>query len=137
MKQIVVDTSIVIKWFLPEKGSDKASKLKDEHVRKKIKICSCDLLLYEFVSAFKNYSKMKLSEKDFDFAVETFHSLKLNIYPLSYMDLTELFILSKKLDLTIYDCSYVLLAKKVRTSLYTADKKLFLASKTIASAFLI
>jgi|SRR3989338_7241118 len=137
MRQIVLDTSVVIKWFIPEKGRNKAIALRDDHIKNKIKLCSRDLLLYEFVSSLKNYSKMRLQDKDFAFAVETLQSVKIGIYPLNYADLPELFILAKKLNISIYDCSYLLLAKKLRAPLYTADKKLFLASKSAVASFFI
>lgn len=137
MRKIVVDTSVAIKWFFPENSHDKALKLKNDHLAGKIMICTRDLLLYEFTSSLKNYSPLKIEEKDFNLAASTLQSLRLKICPLEYQELNELFKLSRKLMVSIYDCSYLLLAQKLRTSLYTADKKLFLASKAIISPFFV
>lgn len=137
MKNIVVDTSVIVKWFLPEYGAKSAMKLKDDYLTQKIKICSRDLLLYEFTSAFNNYSKIKLEQKDFMVAVKTLTSLKLTIYPIDYSELMELFSSAKKLAVSIYDCSYLLLAKRLKSPLYTADKKLYLASKKLVTSYLI
>ena len=137
MRQIVLDTSIAIKWFFPENGSGKALRLKRDHVKGKSLLCSRDLLLYEFVSALKNYSPLKIEEKDFKLATAALQAMRLKIYSLEYTELAELFRLSRKVNLSIYDSAYILLAKRLRTSLYTADKKLFLASKTFVRSFLI
>lgn len=137
MKSIVVDTSVVIKWFFPEIGAEKALKLKDDYLKKKILICSRDLLLFEFTSAFRNYSAVKIKPSDFKLAALALQSMNLKIYPLEYQELSTLFDQSKKLKISIYDCSYILLAKKLRSALYTSDKKLFLASKTILSTFFV
>lgn len=136
MKSVVIDTSVVIKWFLPERGGGEALKLRDNLLNKKIKICSRDLLLHEFTSAFKNY-KIKLVQNDFIAAVKILRALKLSLYPLDYSELGELFSISKKLDISIYDCSYLLLARKLKSPLYTADRKLFLGAKRIISAVFI
>lgn len=124
-KQVVIDTSLAIKWFFPEKGAKAANKLRDDHINKKIIICSRDLFLYEFSSAFRNYAGEKIEAGDFQLAVETLTALEIKIYPIEYRELKELFIMSKKLDLSIYDCSFILLAKKISTALFTADKKLY------------
>lgn len=137
MNNIVIDTSVVIKWFLPEQGSRLALKLKDDHLNGKIRICSRELLLYEFASSFKNYSKIKLDPKDFAIAVKTLASLKLAVFPLEYSELGDLYVLAKELNISVYDCSYLLLAKKLKTSLYTADKKLYISAKTVTDPILV
>lgn len=133
MRRIVVDTSVIIKFFFPEKGSDNAIQLRQDHLERKITLYSRDLLLYEFTSALRNYTSVEISSNDFALASQTLASLKLQIIPLDYRELSELFLLSKKLSLSIYDCSYILLAKKLRAPLYTADRKLFQAGKTTVS----
>lgn len=137
MKNAVVDTSVVIKWFLDEEGNKKAQVLKEDHLKKNIRLCTLDLLLYEFTSAFKNYSRVKIEEKEFVLALSSLEQLNLSSYSLGLSELSKLFSLSRKLNLSIYDCSYILLAKKLRSSLYTSDKKLYLASKNIISSYFI
>src|SRR3989344_3240039 len=137
MKRVVIDTSVIIKFFFPENGADHALQLRKDHLEKKITLFSRDLLLYEFTSALRNYTPISIDAKDFSLAVQTLTSLNVQIIPLDYKDLTEVFALSKKLTLSIYDCSYILLAKKLRAPLYTADKKLYQIGKTIVSSFFV
>ncbi len=44
---VVLDTSVVAKWFLEEDGSDRAVKIRDEFLNESIPIAICDLTLYE------------------------------------------------------------------------------------------
>jgi len=137
MKDVVFDTSVAIKWFFPESGEDKALKLKDRHLAGEIRLCTRDLFLYEFASCLKNYTPVKIEKKDFSLAIEGLQAFGLKIYPLEYLELADLFAISSKLDLSVYDCSYLLLAKRLKAPLYTADKKLYLKAKKLATCFLI
>ena len=137
MKNIVFDTSVAIKWFFPEKGKDKAGDLKKSHLQGKISLCTRDLFLYEFTSAFKNYKAIKIEEKDFLLAVCALRSLKLKIYPLEYDELKELFSISRKLQISIYDASFLSLAKRLRAPFYTADKKLYEKGKGFIPVFFV
>ena len=86
MKNVVVDTSVAMKWFFPESGFKKALELKDQHFKKEISICSRDLFLYEFTSAFKNYASQKIEEKDFAIAISALMSLKIKFLPLKFQE---------------------------------------------------
>lgn len=136
-KCVVFDTSVAVKWFFPEDGADKALVLRQRHVNGEITLCTRDLFLYEFTSALKNYHSPKISEKDFLLAREALESLKTSIFPLEYDELKDLFSLSQKLGISVYDCAYILLSQKLSAPLYTADKKLYLAGKKIVKTFLI
>jgi predicted nucleic acid-binding protein len=137
MKNIVVDTSVAMKWFFPETGFKKALELKDKHLKKEISICSRDLFLYEFTSAFKNYSSQKIEEKDFIIAISALMSLKIKLLPLKFQETRGLFKLSRKLDISIYDGSFVLLAQSLKAPLYTSDRKLFIKAKNSTEIILI
>ena len=64
-------------------------------------------------------------------------SLKIKFLPLKFQETKELYLLSRKLDISIYDCSFVLLAIKLKASLYTADKKLFIKAKDSVEIVLV
>jgi len=137
MKNVVIDTSLAIKWFFPEPGFKKALEIKEKHIKGEIVIITRDLFLYEFTSAFKNYSLKKIGEKDFSIAVSAVISLGIKFFPLKHEELEELFFLSRKLNISIYDCSFLLLAKKLRAPFFTADKKLYLKGKIFTKANLV
>lgn len=137
MKNVVVDTSVAMKWFFPESGFKKALELKDKHIKGELLIYSRDLFLYEFISALKNYSSQKIEVKDFSLAVSALMSLKIKLLPLNFQETEDLFLLSRKINISIYDCSFVLLAIKLKAPLYTADKKLYLKGKDYLKMILI
>lgn len=137
MNRVVFDTSVAIKWFFPEKGKTEALKLKDRHLEGKISLCTRDLFLYEFASAFKNYSTVKIEEKDFSLASQAIQSLKIKLASLEFEELGELFSLSRELNISVYDCAYLLLARSLKAPFYTADKKLYNKAKDLVSAFFI
>lgn len=137
MKNVVFDTSVAIKWFFPEKGKNKADDLKKSHLQGKTSLCTRDLFLYEFTSAFKNYKSVRIEEKDFLLAVSALRFLKLKIYPLEYDELKEVFSISLKLQISIYDASFLFLSKRLKAPLYTADKKLCEKGKGFVPVFFV
>ena len=137
MKNIVIDTSVAIKWFFPESGSDKANGLKEKQLKGNISIHTRDLFLYEFTSAFKNYSQPKIDDKDFSFAVTSLNSLNIKYIPLRFQELDDLFSLSARAGISIYDGSFILLAQKLKAPLFTSDKKLYLKCKDFVETMLI
>lgn len=136
-QKVVFDTSVAVKWFFPEDGKDQAMALRKRHIEGQIILCTRDLFLYEFTSALKNYSDPKIIEKDFLLAQKAIESLGITLFPLMYEELSELFSLSRELNISIYDCSFLLLAQKLSSSFYTADKKLYLAGKKTIKTILI
>lgn len=136
-KLAVFDTSVAIKWFFPEDGKDQALALREEHISGKISLVTRDLFLYEFTSAMRNYSDPKIEKSDFLLAQKAIESLKLSIFPFEYEEMSDMFSLSQELGISIYDCSYLLLAQKLSVPFYTADKKLFRAGKKIIKSIFI
>jgi predicted nucleic acid-binding protein len=45
-KEIVVDASVVVKWFAVERGFEKALKLRDTHLRGLARLVAPNLILY-------------------------------------------------------------------------------------------
>ena len=93
MKNVVIDTSVAMKWFFPEPGSKKASELKDNQIKNEIELYSRDLFLYEFTSAFKNYPSQKIEGKDFSLAISALMSLKIKFLPLKFQETEKLYVL--------------------------------------------
>ena len=87
MKNAIIDTSVAMKWFFPEAGSEKALELKDKHIKGELTLYTRDLFLYEFTSAFKNYSVEKIEEKDFSLAVLALTSLNIKLLPLTFQEM--------------------------------------------------
>ena len=50
-KALVLDTSVIMKWYKEEEDSDKALEIRDKCIRGEIQLSAPDLVLYEMVNA--------------------------------------------------------------------------------------
>ena len=122
MKQIVIDASVVVKWFIEEKDSEKAITVRDEFIEGKIDLMSPNLLHYEVLNALK-YSK-KFNNDELKEA-----AISITNYGIIQVALREEYAqkvikIATENDISIYDAAYVGLAEVLNTEIYTADKKL-------------
>ena len=62
MERIVVDASVVVKWFVPEKDTGKALKLRDLYIRGDVELLSPTLLYYEVSNALRHHPYYGLTE---------------------------------------------------------------------------
>ncbi|MCS7115653.1 MAG: type II toxin-antitoxin system VapC family toxin [Candidatus Bathyarchaeota archaeon] len=121
-EKVVLDASVVAKWYLREKYSEQALKLRDEYVSGRIAIAVPALLEYEVLNALKYsgaYSELELMDV----------ARSLNKYGFEYWRLKgklkdETIKIANKYDLTIYDASYLALCTIMKTKFYTSDEEL-------------
>lgn len=127
MSLVVLDASVAVKWFLPEKVETltrEALALMDGCRKKEIQIIVPDLFWVEFASVLRkairrgNYSKDSADAalatmKDLDFP--TVSSLEL---------LEKAFEIAMTFERTVYDSIYVALAVQTQSQLITADEHL-------------
>lgn len=124
MVQLVIDASVVLKWFFdfPEEGDrEKAIKLKNLHVSGKIKLTFPRYAIYEIANAL-TFSKYKLGE---DLILESLDALE-DIKIISYDDrrlIKKAVSFALTYNVTIYDALYLILAKKAKCALVTADER--------------
>lgn len=114
---VVVDTSVVIKWFLPEIDSDKARALRSGEI-----FGAPELIRYEFCNALafkKDVSRETVLE-----AVEVFPTLALQLFTLPPAGFRRVVILAREFQISAYDATFVVLAETLKTQLITADLKL-------------
>ncbi|MHA1667416.1 MAG: type II toxin-antitoxin system VapC family toxin [Candidatus Heimdallarchaeaceae archaeon] len=122
METKVIDTSVLIKWFIKEVKRESALELRDSYLKGEINLIAPDLILYELLNALK-YIKLH-NEEEMKTIFETIMNYDINLH---YMDkelAEEAIKLAKNSDLTIYDSSYLALAKLMDGKLITADEKL-------------
>lgn len=58
----VLDASVIIKWFIVEEDSDKATYLRKEYMKNLTQIAVPDLMLYELTNALR-FNKNITSDK--------------------------------------------------------------------------
>lgn len=120
---IVIDTSVVLKWFLPsEMLADGAMKLRAAH-EVGSQPCACPaLLFYEAANALVTKSHVSL-EQTLEALAELL-STDLLTYPFGEGDYPFAMRLAREHDISVYDASYVALARQLQCEFVTADLKL-------------
>lgn len=121
---IVVDASVVYKWIVDEEGRDtqSARKLRDDYLNGKIQVTAPDILLYEIANIFAY--KTHLTARDGLRAWRSFLLLEIPVTSATPPFITETLKYSQKYGISVYDASYIALAKKRNCFFVTADAKL-------------
>lgn len=125
MRTVVLDASVVMKWFVKDEDDRlQALYLLKQFKSEKIEFIVPDLLFYEVANAIKAFIRAKritfttgsrYLQRLLDLNLLLVHSSEL---------ISQTLKLAHKLDISVYDASYVTLAKSQKLSLYTADRKL-------------
>jgi predicted nucleic acid-binding protein len=123
--KIVVDTSVLIKWF-KTRGEGllaEAKQLREEIERRPIEVHVPALLLYEVGNIF--LLKARLGLPSLDKAVESLEGLPFLVAPPATPLLKRALRLGREFGLTFYDASFLALAVELDCPFVTADQRLF------------
>ena len=121
--ELVVDASIVVKWFVEEEGSEEALEVRDKYIEGEFQIIAPELITFEVLNAL--YFKRLFSEEELVQIAEALEAYSFRLFPLSGEYARKTLEVSFRNGITIYDASYVALAMIRNTMLYTADEKLY------------
>ncbi|MDA4118778.1 MAG: type II toxin-antitoxin system VapC family toxin [Thaumarchaeota archaeon] len=121
-KEYVVDSSVVVKWFLLESGSDIATRLRDDFATGRASLSVPTLLFYEVMNAIRS-SKL-FGEADLAMVAGSLSKYKFGIWRPRGRLLEWTGELSLKEDVTVYDSCYVALAQRLGTKVITEDSEL-------------
>lgn len=121
IKTAAVDASFILAYLLPdEKTPDK--EIFARHNAGEIQFISTYLLPFEVLNSLKFCFKQKrLSQFLAKGLMEKFFDLEIELLPVEFADV---FKLAEKKNLTVYDASYLWLAKNKKVKLQTLDKQL-------------
>lgn len=128
-RELILDASVIAKWFFPEENSEIALKIKDDFISGKVSIIVPHLLYYEVNNILK--TAVKKFRIDPEIAYKAYSAfLELNIISYSTQELmNESLKIAVHSDISSYDASYVALANYLNIPLYTSDKKLIRNAK--------
>lgn len=120
MTVYVIDSSVAVKWYVPETHSDSAAVLLEEGNE----LVAPDLLPAEFGNAlWKKCRRGELSETEVRSIVRAFQAVPLQIH--SSLTLLEGAVeIALQTAHAVYDCLYVALAVALDGTLVTADARL-------------
>jgi len=119
---IVLDASVILKWFLIEENRDIALTLLDRHINEDEQIAIPELLYYEFGNIMA--LKTELLEDKIIEAITFLYRLDLKVISLSQHECIEAIRLSRLYKISVYDASYVVLSNSLGVPFITADEKL-------------
>lgn len=120
MSEIVVDTSVVVKWYIPEQHHEHARALRDEYLDGTVDLAAPALMPFEAINALKysgHYDGDRLEE-----AATSLPEYGINLIP--FNKIGPVAEIATTLEITIYDAAYIALAQKLDTKAYTADGSL-------------
>ena len=125
IKEYVVDTSVMVKWFSESDETDleKALKLRDDFVNNQCLIIIPDLLLYELANALRYQGK--LTQDDVRESINSLIYMELEIRSFDINFLYSALKLAFEYNVTIYDAYFLALAEAAKSHLITADYRFF------------
>lgn len=108
MSELIIDASVIVKWFVKEEWSEETEALRDDYAAGKVDLASSIIMPFEVLNALK-YSGA-FGEDELVEASEILEDLQVTLYELKGDYTRETVKLAMRKGITIYDASYVALA---------------------------
>lgn len=119
---VVVDSSVVAKWFIPSVNTDEALGARGKYVTGELHMVAPYLLLYEVSNALRY--REDISQLQIDEDVETLFRLELDLESPNLRIMLEAVREARNMGISIYEACCVSLAESRGTSLITAEGRL-------------
>lgn len=119
---IVLDASVIIKWFTREEDRENALNYREEFVKGNLDIVVPDLILYEISNALKH--NRAFDRNDVSNAINSLFEMDIEIMVPTRDILNEALRFAFEYGITVYDGSYVAFAKELGCDFITADRKM-------------
>jgi predicted nucleic acid-binding protein len=125
MSKLVVDSSIALKWFLPEADSSIARRILEGYQMGDVVLYAPDLIFAEFANVlWKRQRFQGLLAEDAEAILQAFGQLAVTSIPSERLIHAALKLATRH-ERTVYDMLYVALAVQEACPFVTADHKLF------------
>ena len=118
----LLDTSVVVKWFILEEDSERATSLRQAHVRDELALHAPDILLVELANALR-YSPVA-SAGEIPEALQQIFDLDIAVVRFDLDILVSAVSLGLERDLAVYDAYFLALARALEMPLITADRRM-------------
>lgn len=121
MEKVILDTSVILKWYVQETQSEKANLLLEKYKQGSLSIFIPDIVSLELANAL--YFGARYKGKILEEILTSFYKLDLFVIPLSESVIWGTSKVMEKLSIAIYDALFIYLAEQKQIPLITADKK--------------
>jgi len=128
-EKVVVDASVVAKWFLDEVYSDKSLQLRDEYISGRIRLLTPSLMPFEVLNVLR--SSRVYAKEELIGVVRSLELYGIDLWTLRNEYGSRVAKVAIELDLSVYDASYVALAEIAKASLVTADEEIVSKAKSL------
>jgi len=113
-----------------EAYQENAFKLRQAQASETVNLFAPSILLLEVANTLWKGIKLKrLSEEDCREALEALANASIAIYELEWQRASDVLDIACKLDITVYDATYVFLSEKLGAQLITSDNRLYEKAK--------
>lgn len=133
MARIVVDASVVVKWFLAEADSDAARLLRDDYASDEVDLDAPAVLPFEVLNAVRFGAGLRAGE--LSRVVDMLGRFGIPLHHLEGPFAEVVADLTDTSRLTVYDASYLGLARFLGVPVYTADEAMVRAAPEGVRAF--
>jgi len=124
MPNLVVDSSVAIKWFVPEPYSTPARQLLNDYQSGSLSFIAPDLINAEFGNiVWKKHTFQGLEAGDAQTVMDEFHKITFTLTPTSIL-LEEAYHLAVTHRRTVYDMLYLALSIRESCKFVTADERM-------------
>jgi len=123
VKKVVVDASVVARWYVQEEWSDAAIRVRQDFEKGLIGLVAPYLLFYE-VSNSLRYSS-DLNADDVSEYTMSLIDMQLDTRPLTKEEIEKTVMLAFQFNITMYDAVYFALSQSMGISFLTGDLKLY------------
>ncbi len=121
-KTLVLDASVIVKWYSEEEDTEKALRIRDLFLKNKFNIMVPDLMFYEIANVVR-YAR-GIVDKEKEAILNNIVLLNLDVVSVSRHNLIKSLSLALKYDITVYDAVYLVIASQKKAVYVTADEKL-------------
>jgi predicted nucleic acid-binding protein len=127
---IVLDASVILKWIFPDEPDRvKSLQYKEAHVKGVEIVAVPDLLFYEIANVLT--TKTTIETREISEVFSLIWQLELEVFSFALEEFSNGINLSRKFKITFYDSAYIELARALKCSFVTADKKLYEKVKSL------